>query len=149
GRGTRSVRRESTAAAQEIDRLGLRVLLAREALDEASAADLAAELEQAVVAHEVAPRHGDALAIEELAEDDAVAVEEAVRYEGDLLFARRSRRRVIVAEARPAAGGGERGLRHRPLALAGGREETTQTAERVARHAAVADELRQAHLEVI
>src|SRR5258706_2265584 len=63
--------------AEEGDGIGDRVLLPVESRDEAAAADVAAELQAAVVAHEVAPGDGDALADEDAAEDDPPAVEEA------------------------------------------------------------------------
>ena len=65
----REARRDSTACGQG-------ELLAAEAGDEAAAADLAAGFEAAEDAEEIAPFGGVGLAGEEVAEEDAVAVEE-------------------------------------------------------------------------
>src|SRR5512140_3603921 len=65
--------------AEELDRLGERVLLAREALHEAPAAHLAPELPEAIDPHEIAPRDRQPLTLEDPPEDDAVAVEEPPR----------------------------------------------------------------------
>ena len=68
--------------AQQRDRLGQRVLLAVEAGDEAAAADLAARLERAAGAGDVAPRApGMRSRVERAAEDDAGAAQQAARDE--------------------------------------------------------------------
>ena len=72
----RSSRRTRRSA---IDRLRQRVLLADEARDEAAAAHDAARLLPPQRAHDVAPRHREVLARDEVAEDDAVAREQLHR----------------------------------------------------------------------
>src|SRR5882757_11067335 len=63
-------------APHQLHRLGLRVLLAREALHETAAAHLAAKLPKAIDAHEIPPGNRDALALQHAPEDDAVAIEQ-------------------------------------------------------------------------
>src|SRR6202008_348737 len=65
--------------AQRVDRLRQRELLADESGDEAAAAHLAARLHAAQHAEHGPPRRRQALAREELADDDAVAPEQAAR----------------------------------------------------------------------
>ena len=62
--------------AEGVDGFGEGVLLAAEAGDETTAADLAASFETAEDVEEVAPAGGVGLAGEEIAEEDAVAGEE-------------------------------------------------------------------------
>src|SRR5229473_287770 len=61
--------------AQRIDRFRQRELLARESLREAATADLAARLLAAVDLEQLAPRRRTGLALEQVAEDDAVAAQ--------------------------------------------------------------------------
>src|SRR5438270_898234 len=70
-------RRATPHLAERPDRLRQRELLAREAGDEPPAADVAARLEAAVDAQQVAPRRQPRrLALEHPPEDDAVAPEQ-------------------------------------------------------------------------
>src|SRR5204863_285615 len=73
----RTVVAAATHRAKQRHRVGKRVLLAVEARDEAAPADVTAQLEPAQRAHDVAPRHGHAVARDDPAEYDAGALEEA------------------------------------------------------------------------
>ena len=66
-------------AAQLVERLGQRELLADEAGDEPAAADLAARLEPAQRDEQIAPRRQARLAREQIAEHDAVAQQQLAR----------------------------------------------------------------------
>ena len=76
GVSRRTSRRRSIASGQ-------RELFAAHAVDETSAADLAARLEAAVHARELAPRRGVRLAGEHAAEHDAVAAQQHARLDLD------------------------------------------------------------------
>src|SRR5204862_6368408 len=88
--------------AQLADGLGEGELLAGEAFDEAAAADLAAGFETTEDHHQVAPGEAQAFALEELAEDHAVAGEQRARGALDGLAGGRGGRSA-AAEGRPAA----------------------------------------------
>ncbi len=99
GTQTRSPLRSSRRTrAQGVDGLGQGVLLADEAGDEAAAADEAARFEAAQGAQDVAPGQGEALALVEVAEDDAVAMQQDAR-DGS----RPARRRVGIGGASAGA----------------------------------------------
>src|SRR5262249_26743923 len=143
--------------AQEPDRLGQRELLAREAGDEAAAANLAARLETAVDAKEIAPRRQPRrLALEHAPEDDAVAAQERACKMLDRggLGLRRARCRRIrprTAGEGPAAGilHGEGGAAapERGAALLRRHEQRAEAGEAVARDEADGDELGQCLLD--
>ena len=102
------VRRTPPDRAQGCHCFGKSKLLAREAGDETSASDLAARLELAIDAQEIAPsRQPRSLALKHAHEHDAVAAEQRKR---DLLNALRFMRRHVLIGARalderPSAGG--------------------------------------------
>ena len=106
--------------AQRLDRLGRRELLADEAADEAPAAQLAAHLEAAVDAQQIAPRRRLRLARQQIAEHDAVAFDVLARQRlvARLLVSAPSarlgaRRRAAATSARrrPRAAGAARPAR--------------------------------------
>src|SRR2546426_7833643 len=75
----RSARLVAPHRPKQSDRLGKRVLLAREAADEAAATNLATRLESTIHAQQVAPRRQQALARDDPAEHDAVAPQQLPR----------------------------------------------------------------------
>src|SRR5690606_12087018 len=101
--------------AQQVERLRAGELLAREAGDEAAAANLAARLHAAERTGEVAPGRRQRLPDQEVAEDDAPPRQELA---GEGFGPRAGRRRDIGSrEQGPAAGGMPRAGRSRaPLA---------------------------------
>src|SRR5205823_12590365 len=75
-RDKRAARLLAPHRAEQPDRFGKRVLLARKPADEAPAADLAARLEPAVHAQQVAPRREQGLARHDPPEPDPVAAQQ-------------------------------------------------------------------------
>src|SRR5437016_14045786 len=63
----------ATQPPHPLDRLGQCELFAGKALNEATAADFAAQLERSIDAHQLTPRNAEALALEQHAHHDAVA----------------------------------------------------------------------------
>ncbi len=146
-------------AAQGVDGLGQGVLLADEAGDEAAAADDAARLEASQRAQDVAPGQGEALAREEVAEDDAVALQEQVApaiSASSSVSIGAGRRRVDegpaaggAAAGEEAAGGRTADARTRRLPeCADAAGELAQALEAVGGDEAPGDELAQAALDV-
>ena len=66
----------------QLDRVGQRELFARNAADEAAAADLAAGLAAAIPLAKLKPGRGGGLAGQQIAEDDAVATQKQASPEG-------------------------------------------------------------------
>ena len=93
--------------AERLDRLRQRVLLADEAGHKATAADLPAGLHASQRPQDVAPGHGDALAGQQVAEDDAVARQQDLsRPLGQILGVEAG---GGVAHGGPATGGARAG----------------------------------------
>ena len=131
-----AVGRRPAHLAQPLDRVGQRELLARHAGHEAAAADLAARLEPAVDARQLAPRRGVRLARQQPPEHDAVAAEQRPRLSLDGLVAMPRRRRRATAPssvrrscARRSRGAGAPARRPRP-ARAGRRSRRTRPGRR-------------------
>src|SRR5260221_9472340 len=102
-------RRAAADLAQEADGVGQGELLAREAGDEAAAAYVAARLEPAIDAQEVAPRRQPGrLALEQTPEDDAVAAQQGMREMLDRrAFGRRERKLAPREGPTPGIGDAE------------------------------------------
>ena len=101
--------------AEGLDGFGAGVLLAVEAGDEAAASDGAARFHAAKGAEDVAPGDGDVLALDEVAEDDAVAEEELFGPGFGELFGVGDECRVLSSSAESA----ERGGSARPTSASG------------------------------
>ncbi len=85
--------------AKEVDGFGACELFADEAGDEAAATDFSSGFHAAVDLQQLAPRGGEGFAREQVAEDDAPAVEQEGREEFNI------RLRSAAVEQSPAAGG--------------------------------------------
>ena len=134
-RHQRAVRRCAADPPQGLDRFGQGKLLAGDAGHEPPPADLAARLQAAELAQQVAPRHGERLACEERLERHAVTPQQGTRDGLDTALDR-SRIGRAARHAGPPAGLGDGAQ-----AARGGAGECPQPREPVRAHESVRDQL--------
>ena len=160
-RQQRARRRPAPRLAQHADRLRQRELLAGEAGDEAAAADIAAALEPAIDAQQIAPRRQPGgLAFDEPPEHDAVAAQQRARHVLDRArkplapAPRTSPARGRASAQRPASSMPNVAVRRRRRPPASGRRSPDGTssarkpAEAVGAHEAERDQFRQRLLDL-